>query len=199
MSLSFVSKSVLTATSDGYEEKPIEGKETEGGTSSSMPAARPLFDQLRSNKEEEEQEREEFQKSIMRGTLALDEEDCAHLDALQKQKQEQAQEIQRQTQSELESFRAAQAVNRIEQGAIQEEEDEKQNEAVVKQPKKPATNNKPKFPQIVVKKKRKKGESEGAEAKKPKQNSTEESAKPADAKPAMAGLLAGYGSDSDSD
>lgn len=212
MSLSFVSKSVLTAKEggDGYEETPIEGgQETEGssgGTSSAY--SKPLFEQLRANQEQEEQEREDFQKSIMRGTLALDEEDCAHLDAVQQQKHQRDQAIHRETQSELEAFRAAQAVNRIEQGTIEDDddnEDEDKNKKAVAKPTttKPATKitHKPFVPKIVVKKKRKKVGAAGASVdagtststKKPKQQETKKVEVTA-----MAGLLDGYGS-SDSD
>ena len=211
MSLSFVSKAVLTAKDGGgYEETAVEGKESEG--SSSMTTSQPLFEQLRTNKEQEEMEREEFQKSIMRGTLALDEEDCSYLDSLQKQRQEQEQLIKKETQSELE------AVNRMEQGMMKPDQDEMDLEEKRKREdkeierkkqqqqqseKKPAAN-KPKF----VVKKRKKVEAnndnnkEEADTKKAKK----EESKPAgaaednkDDKPALSGLLAGYGSDSDSD
>jgi len=131
MSLSFVSKAVLTAKEggDGYEEKPIAAKTGDAsGSASSYTTSRPLFEQLRANKEQEELEREEFQKSIMRGTLALDEEDCAHLDAIEKKGQAQRRAIQQQTQTELQAFRAAQAVNRLEQGFEEIEEDQQEEE-----------------------------------------------------------------------
>lgn len=113
MSLSFVSKTVQTCTQDGnFEEKAIENKETSDGSTH-----KPLFEQLRANQEQEEAERQEYQQSIMRGTLALDEEDCAHLDALQKQREEQQTAVQKQTQDELQAFRAAQA-DRLEQKSI---------------------------------------------------------------------------------
>jgi FAM192A/Fyv6, N-terminal domain len=203
MSLSFVSKSVLTAKEggDGYEEKPIEGNEEVGSTATSY--SKPLFEQLRANKEQEEQEREEFQKSIMRGTLALDEEDCAHLDAVQKQKAERNQAIQRETQSELEAFRAAQAISRMEQGALADEDDDDDEEEKEKpkpesKPPAKATAQKKAFvPKIVVKKRKKVVDVGTVDTKKPKaepKKNEEETPKPA-----MGGLLDGYGSDSDSD
>ncbi|CAB9508796.1 expressed unknown protein [Seminavis robusta] len=216
MSLSFVSKAVLTAKEGGgYEETAVEGKESEG-SSGVTTSSQPLFEQLRANKEQEEMERDEFQKSIMRGTLALDEEDCAHLDALQKQRQEREQMIQNETQSELESFRAAQAVNRMEQGMKDEDEElevkrKREDEEIQRKKKsseadKKATSVKPKFPKIVVKKKRKvdpnksnkeETDTSSVEAKKPKKEESKPAAKAET--PALSGLLAGYGSDSDSD
>ena len=64
----------------------------------------------------------------MRGTLALDEEDCAHLDALQQQRYQRDQAIQQQTQNELAAFRAAQAVNRIDQTEQQQQQQQEEEE-----------------------------------------------------------------------
>ena len=105
MSLSFVSKSIQTQDHDGdFKETPVEGSEND-----SIPheRQRPLFDQLRTNKEREEEEREEFQRSIMRGTLALDEDDAAYLGELQRQKANQVVRQQQETELELAAFHAA--------------------------------------------------------------------------------------------
>lgn len=111
MSLSFVSKSIQTTREDGgFEEKAIESTDANDDNNLYPRGdARPLFEQLQSNKEQAEAEREEFQRSIMRGTLTLDEEDCAHLDSLKKIKSEQEALRRQQTQNELEAFRAAKA------------------------------------------------------------------------------------------
>ena len=226
MSLSFVSKSVLTAKEggDGYEETPIEGGEETGGSSSAYSDAKPLFEQLRANKDQEEADRDEFQKSIMRGTLALDEEDCAHLDAVAKQRQERNALIHKETASELEAFRAAQAVNRIEQGMKDDDDDDDNDErattndtAQQQQQQKAAaaaatrtSKSKPLFPTIIAKKRRKvpasataKTTTGGGAPKKPKKepptSTTVPASAPVDSKPGLGGLLAGYGSDSDSD
>ena len=61
MSLSFVSSAVQRGTSDGgYEETPIESKESEAVNRRN--AHKPLFDQLRSNQEDEQAKREEIQR-----------------------------------------------------------------------------------------------------------------------------------------
>jgi FAM192A/Fyv6, N-terminal domain len=222
MSLSFVSKAVLTVKEDGgYEETAVEGKGGDG-VRSRVTSSQPLFEQLRANKEQEEMEREEFQKSIMRGTLALDEEDCAHLDAVQKQRQEREIEIKRETQSELESFRVAQAINRMEQGIKHDEdEDEKRQreeelvqrrqQALATAAEKPVAATKAQFPKIVAKRRRKTptvvDAKDGLNAtanKKLKENSNISTPAPAPdpagtEKTGLSGLLAGYGSDSDSD
>lgn len=110
MSLSFVSKSIQTVKDDGeFEEKEVENP-TETTGSASLRASSGLFDQLRKNKEQEEAEREEFQRSITRGTLALDEDDAAHLDYLESLAKKRRSEMQTETKLALEDFRAAQSV-----------------------------------------------------------------------------------------
>ena len=110
MSLSFVSKAIQTTAEDGtFEEKPVENSEGGMVGTSVTGSGEGLFEQLRKNKEEADAEREEIQRSIMRGTLALDEEDAAHLDQLNKMRQEELALRQQQTAAELASFRAARA------------------------------------------------------------------------------------------
>ena len=113
MSLSFVSKAIQTTTEDGtFEEQPVEHAEETGGASSVTGGGsqqQGLFEQLRHNQEEAEAEREEQQRSLMRGTLALDEDDAAHLEQLHRQRQDAQARQQRQTHADLAAFRAAQA------------------------------------------------------------------------------------------
>lgn len=105
MSLSFVSKSIQTQDPDGdFKETAIEGADH---AATSNEYHRPLFEQLRSNQEREEEEREEFQRAIMRGTLALDEDDAAYLSELQKERERQEALKQQQTELELAAFHAA--------------------------------------------------------------------------------------------
>jgi hypothetical protein len=109
MSLSFVSKSIQTVKDDGeFEEKEVENP-TETTGSTSFRASSGLFDQLRKNKDQEEAEREEFQRSITRGTLALDEDDAAHLNYLESLEQKKRSEMQTETKLALEDFRVAQS------------------------------------------------------------------------------------------
>lgn len=115
MSLSFVSKAIQTTAEDGtFEEHPVVNNDdhsidrgrsnvTGGGMNGS------LFDQIRQNQDDAEAEREEFQRSLMRGTLALDEDDAAHLDHLNQRRLEELKRKEEQTAIELASFRAAQA------------------------------------------------------------------------------------------
>jgi hypothetical protein len=109
MSLSFVSKAIQTTTEDGgFEETEIIG----GASTSSAGldgTGKPLFEQLRANQEQAEAEREEQQIATMRGTLALDEEDAAHLASLERLRKMEETKKRQQTQLELELFRAAQA------------------------------------------------------------------------------------------
>lgn len=109
MSLSFVSKSIQTVKDDGeFEEKEVENP-TETTGSANLRGSSGLFDQLRKNKEQEEAEQEEFQKSITRGTLALDEDDAAHLDYLESTTRQKRSAMQTETKLALEDFRTAQS------------------------------------------------------------------------------------------
>ena len=111
MSLSFVSSAVQTATSDGgFEEKAIESKETEAVNRRN--AHKPLFEQLRSNREEDQEKKDEIQRQIMLNTGALDDEEAAHLDSLQQQQNDRERKIQERTRNELDNFRAAKALRR---------------------------------------------------------------------------------------
>ena len=114
MSLSFVSSAVQTGTSDGgYEETPIETKETQ--EINRRNAHKPLFEQLRQNKEDEQAKHDEFQREVMRGTCTLDVDDVAHLDAIQQQRSQREQQIQQETQDELTQYRALKALRQQQQ------------------------------------------------------------------------------------
>jgi FAM192A/Fyv6, N-terminal domain len=97
--------------SDGtFEEQPVSDT---SATASSFRSGNGggtgigLFEQLRQN--QEKAAREEFQRSIMRGTLALDDDDAAHLQQIQAQKQAARSVQDQQTGEQLASFRAARA------------------------------------------------------------------------------------------
>jgi hypothetical protein len=111
MSLSFVSSAVQTGTSaGGFEETAIENKETEAVNRRN--AHKPLFEQLRSNQEEDQEKKEDAQREIMRSTCALDDDDVAHLESLQRQRSDRERKIQERTQNEVDGFRAAKALRR---------------------------------------------------------------------------------------
>jgi hypothetical protein len=216
MSLSFVSKTVQTSTSDGgFEEKAIESADGAEDTSGKT-VQKPLFEQLRHNKDTNDEEREEYQRTLMRGTLALDEEDCAHFSALERQKSEKESRVHQETQDGLAAFRAAQA-DRLEQQVVLEAEIEEQEESnesadvglAVKTPA-PAVM----APKLIFKKRRRKQEEEtvsnsaqekrakgtGAsdnetKAKSPVEEGTKESSNGV----GLGSLLTGYGSSSDDD
>ena len=212
MSLSFVSKSVQTTTEDGgFVEEAIEGASNEKETTG---VHKPLFEQLRANQEQEEAEREEYQKAIMRGTLALDEEDAAHLESLRRKESEQRAEVNRRTEEELAAFRAARA-DRSE-GIIQEKEPalSSMNSDLVQQTREePKVSSKPKLaaPQIRIKRKRRKEEGKNDDLdsadkkakssdKKAVRNSEEAQSSEKESKEtALGSLLTGYGSSSDED
>jgi FAM192A/Fyv6, N-terminal domain len=115
MSLSFVTKAIQTTAADGtYEEKAVETEDDKRSLTRATTGVG-LFDQLRHNKEEEEAARLEFQRSIMRGTLALDEDDVAHLQQLQRQREAEISAQVENTEKQIAAFRAARPILIIEQ------------------------------------------------------------------------------------
>eukprot|EP00555_Chaetoceros_dichaeta_P004397 CAMPEP_0198263192 /NCGR_PEP_ID=MMETSP1447-20131203/11589_1 /TAXON_ID=420782 /ORGANISM="Chaetoceros dichaeta, Strain CCMP1751" /LENGTH=251 /DNA_ID=CAMNT_0043951705 /DNA_START=121 /DNA_END=872 /DNA_ORIENTATION=- len=109
----FVSSSVLSST-DGVShntETPIEHPSGDSSTitstlyrSSSNQA--PLFEQLRKNQQEAQDNYDEVTKA-MRGTRTLDDEDVAHLQSVEDVRVDRDREVQRNVDEELEMFRAA--------------------------------------------------------------------------------------------
>jgi len=185
MSLSFVSSSVQTGTADGgYEETPIESQQVQEVNRRN--AHKPLFEQLRENQEEEQAKQEEAQREIMRGTLALGEDDVAHLSALAEQKKEREDRIQQQTKQDLALFRAA----RVERQQIVLSDNEEDQSIKKKEPK-----TAPVAPKVVIKKRKRKIASENGNPQTKKPVVVE---KPPEAS-ALGSLLAGYGSSSDSE
>mmetsp|Transcript_20356 Transcript_20356/g.31426 ORF Transcript_20356/g.31426 Transcript_20356/m.31426 type:complete len:226 (-) Transcript_20356:14-691(-) len=225
MSLSFVKSAVLSST-DGVshnEEKQIENKETKVVRGKQQQEGhRPLFAQLQANKEDEEAKREEFQRAIMRGTLALDEEDCAHLDTIQKQRRERDDAVKASVESELALFRAAKEERTQSQLVeVQEEEEEIDTrkeipaattensvETAAVAPPVPSSNQKT-MPKFIAKRRRRRqdigdgsGEDQKKEIKKPKTDVMNDVSKDQknEESGGLGGLLGGYGSsDEDSD
>ena len=207
MSLSFVSSAVQTGTADGgYEEKAIESKEVQKVNLRNQ--HKPLFEQLRENQEEEQAKQEEIQREMMRGTRALDEEDVAHLDALEKQREERERAIQMRTQDELAMFRAA----RVERQQISlqaddddEEKETEQEASVFFKPKlsdQAQSSNipsEPSTPKIVVKKRKRRVDSTKEPDTKKKSSETPKDTVERKEEPSggLGGLLCGYGSSDD--
>lgn len=107
MSLSFV-KSAVLSSSDGIshnEETTIDSKETQAARSRSS-TAKPLFEQLKANQDADQEREDEFQKSL-RGMRPLDEEDCAHLDAIQRGRLEKEDNVKKGIEREVAMFNAA--------------------------------------------------------------------------------------------
>lgn len=106
MSLSFVKSAVLSST-DGVshnEEVNVESTETEAlrrrGTTKS------LFAQLQENKDIEA-EKTEAARNAMREAMTLNDEDCAHLDAIEEAREARKKASRRLEEEEVEVFRAA--------------------------------------------------------------------------------------------
>lgn len=116
MSLSFVSKSIQTSRDDGgYDEKPIENSNTNDDDVSSSTFQKPLYEQLRENQDKYELEQEEEKIRMMRGTLALDDDDAYHLEVIQQQKEQLERKKLLETQNEMDAFKMAQKLHRFEQ------------------------------------------------------------------------------------
>mmetsp|Transcript_23742 Transcript_23742/g.42715 ORF Transcript_23742/g.42715 Transcript_23742/m.42715 type:complete len:258 (+) Transcript_23742:181-954(+) len=126
MSLSFVKSAVLSST-DGVshnEETTIDNKETQSlRANNSGGPQKPLFEQLRANKDAEQEKDEEFQRSI-RGTRPLDEEDCAHLDAIERRRNENEHEVKNVIEREVALFHAAREDRGLAQTVVMEGEEE---------------------------------------------------------------------------
>ena len=109
MSLSFVKSAVLSST-DGVshnEETTINSTETQTLRASGGGGVhKPLFEQLRANKDAEQEKDDEFQRSL-RGMRPLDEEDCAHLDAVDRSRVEREHNVKSGIEHEVALFRAA--------------------------------------------------------------------------------------------
>ena len=100
-------KSAVLSSSDGIshnEEKSINNAETTSLRSRTT-SAKPLFEQLRANKDAEQEAQDEFQRSL-RGTRLLDDEDCAHLDAVERVREERDREVKSGIEKEVALFKA---------------------------------------------------------------------------------------------
>ena len=230
MSLSFVSSAVLSST-DGVshnEEAKIDNAETRSVRESAKANGRQsLFEQLRANQDKEDEDHAALHKTMVRSTMALNEEDAAHLAALRQQEQSRLEETKTRTEQELALFRA-QKQDRI-QGEIVLEDDTKEEEeegdedevnngivtkqaaagksggVSMKQQQQKKKKAAPLVPKFVAKRKRKVatgGSNETTTTANKNPKTTKEPAKPAPAPAAntLGSLLGGYGSDdSDSD
>ena len=133
MSLSFVKSAVLSST-DGVshnEETTIDTAETQSLRASGGGAHKPLFEQLRSNKDAEEEKNAEFQRSL-RGTATLDDEDCAHLNSVEQVKNERAHAVKSGIEREVALFRAAREDRALTQTVMDDDDDDKIKDAAIK-------------------------------------------------------------------
>jgi FAM192A/Fyv6, N-terminal domain len=192
MSLSFVSSAVLSST-DGIshnEETEVTSKELEA-VRKNAGRSKSLFEQLRSNQEDDEEKRAETERSRMRGVLALDEDDVAHLNALNRSKAESELQRNMEMEHEMALFRAAKE-ERASGHVVVDDEGDKEKET----PKEETSHQmRPGIPAIVPKvvAKRRRKPIEQTIAKKHKESSE----KPQEIKESLGGLLSGYGSSSE--
>lgn len=169
MSLSFVKSAVLSST-DGVshnEETAIDSKETQSlrASGGGGGAHRPLFDQLRANKEAEQERYDEMQRA-MRGAATLDEEDCAHLDAVERMREEKERAARSGVEREVALFRAAREdrglVQTVAEGGEGEDGDGAEGGGDENAPTKPKAQKEAKkiVPKFTIKKKRKRAPQE---------------------------------------
>lgn len=128
MSLNFVSTTVLSST-DGVSHNTETRLETSGADASSNQSSgtyKPLYEQLRQNKQEEQDKYDEMTKA-MRGGQALDDDDIAHLQGVENERAERLRQQAMKEKEELESFRLAKMdfheANKAKQDKHNEEED----------------------------------------------------------------------------
>jgi FAM192A/Fyv6, N-terminal domain len=132
MSLSFVSSAILTST-DGVshnEETEVSTKKVDSFRKNGGSCQKSLFEQLRSNQDEEDATRMESELSRIRGTLALNEDDVAHLNAVHQARLTVEQQRRLELEQETAQFRAHQQLRLSEQQhqelvVVEEEEKEK--------------------------------------------------------------------------
>ena len=89
MSLNFVSTTVLSST-DGVShdtETRLESSSNHNNNTSTSENYKPLYEQLRQNAQEEQDKYDEITKAL-RGTRALDDEDVAHLQSVEDERNE---------------------------------------------------------------------------------------------------------------
>lgn len=134
MSLSFVKSAVLSST-DGIshnEEISIDNNETQSLRAAGSGAHKPLFEQLRANRDQQQERDDEFQRSI-RGTRALDEEDCAHLEAVERMRVEKELDARSTVEREVELFRAAREDRGLAQTmvGVDDNEDDDNRESII--------------------------------------------------------------------
>lgn len=201
MSLNFVSKSVQTAKEDGgFEEKPIDGTTP----SDDIPIAKPLHQQLLENQRKALDLKEEQERDRMRGTLALDEEDVAHLDSLRQQRDAELARRRQDTQEQLAAFRAAK-MDHMEAAAAMSGVQKGDSEA--KLPRISATTaiKKKNMAPVIFKKRKRKTTEDDKGIKATKQEDTaamtpsEPSSKGDKPSAGIGGLLSGYGSSASDD
>lgn len=166
MSLSFVSSSVLSST-DGVshdQETPVEETKETRAFLEGKNRYGSLYDQLRTNQQQADEEAEEISKSL-RGTRALDEEDVAHLNAISTQQKERLQKNQAEENMQLALFKAARA-ERSNITLNDAEQEQEEFRATIDTGDLPLTStitsssNRPGMPMIIKKKKRKQEEEE---------------------------------------
>jgi hypothetical protein len=204
MSLSFVSSAVLSS-SDGVshnEEKEIESKELEA-VRKNAGRTKSLFDQLRENQERDAEKEAEMKMAIMRGTLALDEEDVAHLDALNRSRLESERQRKTELDQELALFRAAKEERFIGQVVVDDEDDTltegKKEEVTTKlEIEAKSASAASIVPKVVAKRKRRKdGNSDRKTVSQKKPVVAKSDTNQGEENSGLGGLLEGYGSSSD--
>ena len=204
-----MTSAVQTATTEGgYEETPIDSEQVQEINKKNANTNKPLFEQLRDNQEEQQAKQEEMQREIMRGTRALNEEDAAHLQALEEQKQAREDQRKAQALEELAMFRTARLERQINVLDADDGEDT-EKDVPLKPRKEPPTEERKSSAVIVpVVKKRKRRKISGPEDPGNQKSAVQEPSSPTGAESstkaestksqALGSLLAGYGSSDDS-
>lgn len=207
MSLSFVSSAVLSST-DGVshnEETEVTSKELDAVRKNAGGTSKSLFEQLRSNQEDEDEKRTELERSRMRGVLALDEDDVAHLNALHRSREESERQRKMEMEHEMALFRAAKE-ERVSGHVVvaEEEDDDDEGDRESETSKEISSQTQPSLlpghkipslvPKIVAKRRRQQNPIEQTVSKKQKELSEKS---PENIQGTLGGLLCGYGSSSD--
>jgi len=210
MSLSFVKSAVLSSSDGVSHNEEVAVESSEATALRNRGETKSLFAQLQENKDLEAEAEEERRKE-MREAMLLNEEDCAHLDAIDNAKRERRKAQKKMEEEEIALFRAAKSymeVGKEESDLSKSTAVDESNEALIDHRKVPDKKPTMLVPVILGKRRKKtnveEGKSEDVKKVKTLKQSKmdepkEEEAAENNSVSGLDGLLGGYGSNSDSE
>ena len=176
-----------TDESGAQSEEIIDNAETNNVRRNAGSGGAGLFDQLRAKEEERERVNDEKRAAGL-GVVTLNDEDVLHVNKYIESKDRKRKEREAEEHAELDMFQREKQMRKDGMVVVEGDEEKKKKVQPAQQAKKEVM-----APIVPVMLKKKKKESKKESKKEVKKEA------PAAATPSLGGLLAGYGSDSDSD